>query len=70
MLRARVECGITDFVMPMVKRTEPAWARPMGKTARRRARRRVLFIIVGVLVAVVVASFSVVVVERLLFRNR
>ncbi len=63
-------CGITDGAVPTPTRSQPAWVRPMGKEARRRVRRRVLFIVSGVVMAVIVASFLVVVVERLLLHKR
>ena len=42
----------------------PAWMRPIGAEARRRARLRVLSIIVGIVTAILVATGLVVVLDR------
>jgi len=44
----------------------PAWMRPIGPEARRRARLRVLSILVGIVTAILLASGLVVVLDRLL----
>jgi len=42
----------------------PAWMRPIGAEARRRARLRVLSIIVGIVTAVLLATGLVIVLDR------
>jgi hypothetical protein len=42
----------------------PAWMRPPGAEARRRARLRVLSVIAGIMTAVLLASGLVVVLDR------
>jgi len=44
----------------------PAWMRPVGPEARRRARLRVLSIVAGIVTAILLASGLVVVLDRLL----